>query len=285
MSILTENFALANGVKIPKIALGTWQISNEAVVAAVLAALKNGYRHIDTAAAYHNEAGVGKAVRQSGIAREQVFITTKIPSNIKTYQQVVAAFDQSLELLKMDYVDLMLIHAPIPWAEKQAGSTQPYFEENVAVWKALQEAYLSGKARAIGLSNFEIADVKNILAHSEVKPMANQIKYFIGNTQDELTEFCRHKSILIEGYSPLATGRLLVVEAVKKIAWKYGRTMPQFCLRYVVQRDVLPLPKSTHEQFIIQNSDLDFEISREDMDFLNRQTLSFNWIPPKVAGD
>jgi len=280
LSILTESFELVNGVKIPKIALGTWQVPDDAVVAAVLAALKNGYRHVDTAAAYQNEAGVGKAIRQSGIPREQVFITTKIPSSVKTYQQAVEAFDHSLELLKMDYVDLMLIHGPIPWAEKHAGSTKTYFEENIAVWKALEEAYRSGKARAIGISNFEILDVKNILAHCEVKPVVNQIKYFIGNTGDALTEFCRNKSILIEGYSPMATGRLLVVEAVKKIAWKYGRTMPQFCIRYVVQRGVLPIPKSTHEEFIIQNADLDFEISREDMDFLNRQTLSFNWIPP-----
>lgn len=280
MPLLTETFILANGVKIPKIGLGTWQVPDEAVVDAVRAALRNGYRHIDSASIYQNESGVGNAVRESAIPRDQIFITTKVPANIKTYKGAVEVFNKSLELLKMEYVDLLLIHGAIPWGERARGSTKDYFEENIAVWTSLEEAFKSGKARVIGVSNFEIADLQNIMAHCEVKPMVNQIKFYIGHTQDQVTEFCQNNGILVEGYSPLATGRLLGNEIIKKIALKYSRTVPQVCIRYVLQRGVLPLPKSTHEEFIIQNADIDFAISQEDMSLLNQQKLSFGWAHP-----
>ncbi len=273
MSILRETYELANGVKIPKMAIGTWQVSNSVVVNSVGVALKNGYRHIDTASAYQNEVGVGKAVRESGILRKELFITTKVPAEIKSYVEAVAIIKKSLKNFDLDYIDLLLIHAPKPWQEMFGGSEKAYFEENIAVWTAMEEAYKSGKIRAIGVSNFDVADIKNLMDNCEVKPMINQIKFFIGNTQDEITSFCQDNDILVEGYSPIATGALLKSGIVSEMANKYGKTIPQICIRYVLQRDALPLPKSTHEEYIIENANVDFEISKEDMEYLNSQKI------------
>ena len=273
MSILTETYELANGVKIPKMALGTWQVPDDVVVDSVGAALKNGYRHIDTAFAYQNEKGVGKAVRKSEIPRQELFITTKIPAEIKSYVEAVATIKKSLENLNMDYIDLLLIHAPKPWKEMFEGSKKTYFSENIEVWTAMEEAYKSGKVRAIGVSNFNVADIKNLTDNCEVKPTTNQIRFFIGNTQDEITIFCQGNDILVEGYSPIATGRLLKNETVAEMAKKYGKTITQLCIRYVLQRGTLALPKSTHEEYIIQNANVDFEISNEDMEYLNSQQI------------
>jgi len=269
MSILTENFELTNGVKIPKIALGTWQVSDDVVVKSVGVALKNGYRHIDTAFTYQNEVGVGKAVRESGIPRKELFITTKIPAEIKSYAEAVATIKKSLKNLNMDYIDLLLIHQPKPWKEMFSGSEKTYFQENVAVWTAMEEAYKSGIIRSIGISNFGVADIRNLMDNCEVKPMANQIRFFIGNTQNEITAFCQENDILVEGYSPIATGDLLENETVSEMAKKYGKTIPQICIRYILQKGVLPLPKSTHEEYIIQNANVDFEISKGDMEYLS----------------
>jgi len=274
MSILKETYELTNGVKIPKIAIGTWQIPDSEVVNPVGVALKNGYTHIDTAAAYRNEVGVGKAVRESGIPREELFITTKVPAEIKSYVKTVEIIKQSLKNLDLDYIDLLLIHAPKPWPEMFGVSKKTYFEENIAVWTAMEEAYKSGKIKAIGVSNFDVADIRNLIDNCEIKPMANQIRFFIGNTQDEITTFCQGNDILVESYSPIKTGALLENEIVSKIAKKYGKTIPQLCIRYVLQRGTLPLPKSTHEEYIIQNAKVDFEISKEDMEYLNSQKFS-----------
>ena len=271
MSILKETYELDNGVKIPKIAIGTWQVSNSVVLNSVGVSLKNGYTHIDTASAYQNEIGVGKAVRNSGIPRNELFITTKVPAEIKNYEEAVAIIKKSLENLDMDYMDLLLIHAPKPWQEMFGGTEKTYFEENIAVWTAMEEAYKSGKIKAIGVSNFDVADLKNIMDNCEVKPMANQIRFFIGNTQDEITSFCQKNNILVEGYSPIATGNLLKSGIISEIANKYGKTIPQICIRYILQRGALPLPKSTHEKYITENANVDFEISKEDMKYLDSQ--------------
>jgi diketogulonate reductase-like aldo/keto reductase len=273
MSILTETYELANGVKIPKMALGTWQIDEDVVSVPVGAALRNGYRHIDTALAYQNEVGVGKAVRESGIPRQELFITTKIPAEIKTYAGAVEAIERSLKNLDVDYIDLLLIHAPRPWNEMHGDAQAPYSSENIAVWSSMEEAYKAGKIRAIGVSNFNVADLTNIIEHCDVKPMVNQIRFFIGYTQEEVTSFCQENGILVEGYSPIATGALLENKTVAEMASKYGKSIPQLCIRYLLQRDVLPLPKSTHEAYIIQNANVDFEISKEDMAYLNSQKM------------
>ncbi|MBR1690112.1 MAG: aldo/keto reductase [Oscillibacter sp.] len=263
--IFQETYTLSNGVSIPKIALGTWQVSNDAVVDAVKDALSVGYRHVDTAVQYENEEGIGKAIRDFGIARNEVFVTTKIPHDVKTYEGAKAVIEESLDRFGFDYLDMILIHSPKPWPELFAGSPKTYFDENLSVWNAMTEAYHAGKIRAIGVSNFEISDMQNLLDRTEVKPMVNQVRVHIGHTPSEIIRFCRENGLLVEAYSPNATGKLMGRPEIAAIAEKYGVTVPQLSLRYDIQLGVLPMPKTTHREHMIQNAKLDFVISAEDM--------------------
>jgi diketogulonate reductase-like aldo/keto reductase len=263
---LTDHFTLANGVQIPKIGFGTWQIPDgNAVYDSVSTALKAGYRHIDTARAYGNETGVGRAVRDSGIPREQIFITTKLPAEIKDYDRARASFETTVSALDLGHVDLYLIHAPWPWS--QIG--KDCREGNIAVWRAMEEIYTAGRARAIGVSNFSVADIESLRAATTITPLVNQIRYFIGFTQNEVTDYCKSQDILVEGYSPLATGAILGNPQVRAIAEKYGTSVAQLCIRYLLENDVLPLPKSTTPSRIAQNADVDFGIGKEDLAYLD----------------
>jgi diketogulonate reductase-like aldo/keto reductase len=261
MSLSSENYTLYNGVKIPKIGFGTWQISNAAAYDAVSAALKTGYRHIDTARAYGNEENVGRAVRDSKLKREEVFVTSKLPAEIKNYKEAHASFDKTIRNLGFSYLDLFLIHAPWPWNDRGRDCT----EGNIASWKAMKELYREGKIRAIGVSNFSITDINAILDNCEIVPMVNQIAIYIGHMQDALTEYCRQRNILVEAYSPLATGGALKSEAIREVAKKYGVSAAQVCIRYLLQKDLLPLPKSTHPERIAENAEVGFNIRKEDM--------------------
>lgn len=266
--MLKEKFILNNGIEIPKIGFGTWQIENDVVFNPVTTALKAGYIHIDSASGYGNEQGVGEAVRASGIPRKDLFITTKVPAEVKSYAEARQNINTSLEKLDLDYIDLLLIHAPQPW-DKPWQSGHRYYEENKDVYRAMEEAYNAGKVKAIGVSNFFIDDLKNILAHCQIKPMVNQISFHIGNTQTETVAFCREHDILVEGYSPIATGRLLDNVEVGKMAEKYAVGIAQLCIKYVLQHGILPLPKSANDERIVQNTQLDFVISDEDMAYLD----------------
>ena len=263
--IKQEFYTLYNGVQIPKVGFGTWQTPNEQAYEAVIHALNAGYRHIDTAVVYENETGVGKAIKDSGIPREELFITTKIPADIKTYEGAVASIEKSLVDLGLDYIDLHLIHAPWPWSEVGKDCK----DGNVEVWKALIEYYNAGKIRSIGVSNFHVADIEYLIEKTNFKPMVNQIRFFIGNTQEPITQYCQANNILIEAYSPMATGELISNEIVQKIADKYNTTNSKICLRYCIERNTLPLPKSVTKSRIYDNIDLDFEISKEDMKYLD----------------
>lgn len=267
--ILDEFYKLNNGQRIPKIALGTWQTPNDIVATAVTAAIEAGYRHIDTAIAYENEAGVGAglkaALKSTGIHRESVFITTKIPAEVKNYDDAVRCIQESMDRLDAYHIDMMLIHAPRPWNEMDSTLGNRYYKENLEVWKALEEAYEAGKIRAIGVSNFEISDLNNLLAGARVVPAVNQIRVHIGHVPTELIDFCEQNGILVEAYSPNATGRLLKVPKICAIAEKYHVSVPQLASRFVLQLGLLPLPKSVHEERIRQNAQLDFEINSNDM--------------------
>ncbi len=266
MKEFQKTYELSNGVKMPKVGFGTWQIPNgDAAYNAVALALKNGYRHIDTAAAYGNEKSVGKAIKDSGIPRKDIFITTKLPAEIKNYEEAKATLLKSLELLGVDYLDLYLIHAPWPWSEMGKDCKIG----NVEVYKVFEEFYKNGKIRAIGVSNFSPSDIQNILDNCEVIPHVNQIGYFIGIDQSKAITFCKEHNIFIIAYSPLGIGYLLKNEDIFKVAEKYTVSPAQICLRYLLQKGVAPLPKSTHENRIIQNSQLDFEIAQVDMNFLD----------------
>jgi len=269
MNILQDSYTLNTGATIPKIGFGTWQIPNGAeAYDATAFALKSGYRHIDTAYVYGNEASVGKAIIESGIAREDIFLTTKLPADEKTYEGALEKFEESLATLGVDYVDLYLIHAPWPWSDRGGD----YTEGNIEAWKAMEAIYKSGRAKAIGVSNFAVKDLEAILESGTIVPAVNQIRFFIGSTQEEVTAFCEAHDILIEAYSPLATGQILDNPQVKIIADKYDKTVAQISIRYTIQRGTVTLPKSTHEEYILQNADLDFEIDDSDMDYLNGLT-------------
>jgi len=264
--ILKETFTLSNGVKIPKLGLGTWFISDNDAVQAVKDAVALGYRHIDTAQAYQNERGVGEGIRTCGVAREELFVTSKLAAEIKSYNEAVAAIDNSLKTMGLDYLDLMIIHSPRPWMEFH--EEDPYFEGNREAWRALEDAYKAGKLRAIGLSNFEQADIDNILGSCSVKPMINQILTHISNTPKELIEYSKEKGILVEAYSPVAHGELMKNQEVIKIAEKYGVSVPQLSIRYCLELGLLPLPKTANPAHMKNNAEVDFEISKEDMEFL-----------------
>ncbi|GEN95447.1 aldo/keto reductase [Pediococcus ethanolidurans] len=266
MSVLTETFELANGVKIPKVGFGTWQTpAGDVAYQAVRNALKVGYRHIDTAKAYGNEADVGRAVRDSGIARDQIFVTSKLPAQSKTYDEAMADFESTFKKLDIDYVDLYLVHAPWPWS--QIGKDCD--EGNVEVWRAMQDIYASGRVKAIGVSNFNVHDLENVMADAKIKPMVNQIQYYVGFTEPKITEFAKKNNILVEAYSPLATGGLLRNEKMATLAKKYDVSVAQMALRFCLQNGILPLPKAVGEDHIENNAKLDFEISDADMVTLN----------------
>jgi diketogulonate reductase-like aldo/keto reductase len=280
MKTLQDTFTLANAVKIPKIGFGTWQIPEGPVAYdAVSLALASGYRHIDTAHAYGNEASVGHAVRDSGIARNAIFVTSKLPAEIKDPDQALASFEATMQAIQLEQLDLYLIHAPWPWA--QMG--EDFSVKNKPVWKAFEAIYASGRVRAIGVSNFGVTDLKAILDGCAVKPMVNQIKFFIGNTQNQILNFCRERSIQVEGFSPLATGAILKNADVLKLAERYGKSVSQICIRYVVQKGVVTLPKSTHRDRILQNADVDFEIGAQDMAYLDglTDTVSVHYGPKR----
>ena len=264
--ILEETFTLSNGVEIPKLGLGTWFISNEDVGQAVKDAARIGYRHIDTAQAYLNEGGVGVGIRACGVNREDMFVTTKLAAEVKSYKEAVSSIDESLETMKLDYIDMMIIHSPQPWTKFR--EEERFFDGNREAWRALEEAYKAGKLRAIGLSNFEKPDVENILESCSVTPMVNQILAHISNTPKELIQYTQDKGILVEAYSPVGHGELLKNEEIAGVAEKYSVSVPQLCIRYDLQLGLLPLPKTANPQHMKNNAEVDFVISEEDMELL-----------------
>ena len=272
MGILSQHYELSNGVLVPKLGFGTWQTPNEIAPAAVQTALRVGYTHIDTAGAYHNEVGVGEGLRESGVPRDKVFITTKVQAEFKSYGQAKAGIDNSLTQLKVGPIDLLLIHAPKPWSEMFTDTDRQYLDENVAVWMALEEAYERGDAKAIGVSNFSISDIENLIEHCSITPMVNQIRFHVGHTQDELVSYCQTGGILVEAYSPIGTGRLLNHPAIVAVAERLGHSVAQVCIRYDLQKGCLPLPKSVHDEYIEANTHVDFELSDEDMATLDAIT-------------
>ena len=266
MMILKENYTLSNGVAIPKLGLGTWFIKDRDVVQAVKEAAKAGYRLIDTAQAYGNESGVGEGIRQCGVEKEEMFVTTKLAAEIKSYREAVASIDGSLKKLGFDYIDLMIIHSPKPWAKFH--EKEPYFEGNREAWKALEEAYKAGKLRSIGISNFERADIDNILDSCSVKPMVNQILVHISNTPEELIQYNKDKDILVEAYSPFGHGELFKNGEVAAMAKKYKVSVSQLAIRYCLELGLLPLPKTANPQHMKTNAEVDFVITKEDMEQL-----------------
>lgn len=262
---------LNNGKRIPVLGLGTWFIDDGKVAGAVVSAVKIGYRHIDTAQAYDNEKGVGTGIKACGIPREELFVTSKVAAEAKSYDTAAKSIDETLDKMGLPYIDLMLIHSPQPWAEWR--NDKRYFEENIQVWKALEDAYTAGKVKAIGVSNFLIDDLENLITYCEIKPMVNQLLIHIGNTPAELIAYCKEQDIVVEAYSPIAHGEALKNKTIVAMAQKYSVSVPQLCIKYILNLGMVALPKTANVEHMQNNASLDFEISDEDMETL--KTLKF----------
>lgn len=267
--MLKETFELYNGVTIPKVGFGTWQVPNgDIAYQAVRDALEVGYIHIDTAYVYENEISVGQAIQDAHIKRSELFVTSKLPSHIKTYDETELYFYETLKRLQLDYLDLYLIHAPWPWSN----IGQDCKEGNAEAWKKMIELYETKKIRAIGVSNFNVDDLKDLIARTGVIPHVNQIAFFAGHfqKQKETIAFCQDNHILVEAYSPLAIGHALNTPLVVSLAEKYQKTPAQILIRYTLEHNTLPLPKSTKKARMEENADLDFSISKEDVVLLDQ---------------
>jgi diketogulonate reductase-like aldo/keto reductase len=265
MISLNETLTLANSVEIPTLGLGTWFSDDDNAAKAVRQAISIGYRNIDTAQAYGNERGVGEGVRTSGVARDEIFVSTKLAAEIKDYTGALAGTDRSLKKLGLEYVDLMLIHAPQPWDDFRGGD---YATGNLAAWRALEEAHRAGKIRAIGVSNFLQADLENILEHGTVAPHVNQILVHAGNTPTGLIDYCQSRGIAVESYSPIAHGEILKNQDIAGIAEKYRASVPQLCIRYTLQLGTVSLPKTANPDHMRSNAEINFTISDDDMETL-----------------
>ncbi len=262
-----NSITLSNGVSVPQLALGTWLIDDDKVGAAVRSAIEIGYTHIDTAQAYANERGIGEGVRNSGISRDKIFVTTKVAAEHKDYKSASEGIDGSLKRLGLDYIDLMIIHSPQPWLEVNQ-SEDRYFEGNLEAWRALTDAYKAGKIRAIGVSNFLKEDIDNLMNNAQIRPMVNQVLCHIANTPLDLIDYCTSKGIVMEAYSPVAHGEALKIPAIAEMAKKYGVSVPQLCIRYDIQLGMIVLPKTANPEHMKTNADVEFVISDEDMEVL-----------------
>ncbi|MGK4179783.1 aldo/keto reductase [Lapidilactobacillus dextrinicus] len=262
MVSLTDTYTLNNGVKIPVVGFGTWQTPDGNIAeSSVLAALKAGYRHIDTAAAYGNQESVGRGIRKSGIPRDEIFVTTKLWNKDHGYQAAKQAIDRSLMELGLDYLDLYLIHWPNP-----VDFRDRWQEMNAESWRAMEEAVQAGKIRAIGVSNFHAKHLDELLKTATIQPTVNQIFLNPSDLQPEVTAYNEAHHILSEAYSPLGTGKIFKVAELQDIAANYGKTVAQVVLRWSLQHGFLPLPKSVHPERIEENAQLfDFELSEADM--------------------
>ena len=265
MNKLTDTFKLNNGYEIPCVGFGTWQTPDgDTAVLAVSEAIKAGYRHIDTAACYGNEVGVGKGIKTSGVERKELFVTSKVWNTERGYDRTMAAFEKTLNDLQLDYLDLYLIHWPA-----SASRLDDWEKINLGTWKAMTELYKAGRIKAIGVSNF-LPHHLTALLKTEVKPMVNQIEFHPGQMQEETVAFCKENHIVVEAWSPLGTGRMLSNPQLKEIAEKYGKSVAQLCIRWCLQNGVLPLPKTGTPSRMLENAQVfDFKISNEDMTAIN----------------
>lgn len=267
---MRENFyLLSNNYKIPTIGFGTFRTpSGEETEQSVINAIKSGYRHIDCAAAYGNEKSVGEAIRKSGVVREELFVTSKLWNDNKGYEETLATFNQTLEDLQLDYLDLYLIHWPIAKASKNN-----WQKANSESWRAFEKLYKQGKVKAIGVSNFLTHHFEPLLKTAKILPMVNQIELHPGMLQDKTVEFCNQHNILVEAWAPFSNGQIFNHPVLKEIADQYKKSVAQLSLRWIIQKGIVPLPKSVTPERIKNNLEVfDFEISSQDVDRIDRLT-------------
>lgn len=263
-----KNIALYNGILMPEIGFGTWKApTGEVTVEAVKAAIECGYTHIDCAAIYGNEKEVGLGIKESNINRKSLFITSKLWNDVRGYQETIDAFNQTLSDLQLDYLDLYLIHWPRP-----VKYHDNYIEKNIESWKAMEDLYKQGKIKAIGVSNFKVHHIEEIMENCEIKPMVNQIEFHPSCLKKEIRDFCKKENIVVTGYSPLANGKVFECKELVEFSEKYGVSIAQLCIRYALQHDVIPLVKSVTKERIKANLNVNFVISDEDMEKIDKIT-------------
>ena len=257
-----NSYTLSNNVSIPELGFGTWQTPNgDVAVSAVKKALEVGYRHIDTAQGYKNEDSVGQAIKESGIPREEIFLTTKLWNENHSYDLVLSSFEESLKKLQTDYIDLFLIHWPNPVKFRDNWQSA-----NAETWRAMEELYQTGKIKAIGVTNFLPHHFEELKKTATIFPMVNQIFLAPGELQKEVVSYCQEHNVLLEAYSPLGTGKIFDVPEMQELSDKYGKTIAQIAIRWSLQHGFLPLPKSVTPSRIEENlAVFDFELSDEDM--------------------
>ena len=285
MKDLDKKLTLSNGVEIPILGFGTYKMEDDEIVLnSVREAIKAGYRHIDTASFYKNEENVGNGIREgmkhTGLKRKDIFVTTKVWNTEQGYENTLNAFNNSLQRLNMDYVDLYLIHWPV--TKDYTDTWQSRIKET---WKAMEKLYKEGKIRAIGVSNFLVHHLEELMSSCEIKPMVNQIEFHPGHNQKETVEFCKKHKIVVEAWSPLGRGVILENEFLLEIAKKYNRTIAQICIRWIIQQDIAALPKSVTLERIKSNFEIfDFELSEEDMDKItNMEPAGYSGSDPNLG--
>lgn len=263
-----KNIALYNGILMPEIGFGTWKApTGEVTVEAVKAAIEYGYTHIDCAAIYRNEKEVGLGIKESNVDRKNLFITSKLWNDVRGYQETIDAFNQTLSDLQLDYLDLYLIHWPRP-----VKYHDNYIEKNIESWKAMEDLYKQGKIKAIGVSNFKVHHMEEIMKNCEIKPMVNQIEFHPSCLEKEIRDFCKKENIVVTGYSPLANGKVFECKELVEFSEKYGVSIAQLCIRYALQHNVIPLVKSVTKERIKANLNVNFVISDEDMEKIDKIT-------------
>jgi methylglyoxal/glyoxal reductase len=258
MESIFDKITLHNGVEMPAFGLGVYKVEEgEQIEETAKTALELGYRLIDTASFYQNEEGVGQALRNSGIQREEVFITTKVWNSEQGYDNTLKAFDESMEKLGLDYLDLYLVHWPVKGK---------YLE----TWRALEKLYHEGRVKAIGVSNFKTHHLKDLLSHAVEKPVINQVELHPLLSQAELREFCQQNDIMVEAWSPLSRGRFLDEPVLGKIAKQHGKTPAQVILRWHLQNQIIPIPKSVTPSRLKENADIfDFQLNQRELEAIN----------------
>lgn len=285
MKDLDKKLTLSNGVGIPILGFGTYKMEDDEIVLnSVREAIKAGYRHIDTASFYKNEENVGNGIREglkhTGLKRKDIFVTTKVWNTEQGYENTLNAFNNSLQRLNMDYVDLYLIHWPV--TKDYADTWQSRIKET---WKAMEKLYKEGKIRATGVSNFLVHHLEELMSSCEIKPMVNQIEFHPGHNQKETVEFCKKHGMVVEAWSPLGRGVILENEFLSEIAKRYNRTIAQICLRWIIQQGIVALPKSVTLERIKSNFEIfDFELSEEDMDKItNMEPAGYSGSDPNLG--
>jgi diketogulonate reductase-like aldo/keto reductase len=274
-------FKLHNGISMPAIGFGTYKLEEGTeCFNAVKFALENNYRHIDTAAVYENEKSVGEAIRKSGINREEIFVTTKVWNTDRGYEATLKAFEDSLNRLKVDYVDLYLIHWPANTSQFSNAK-----EVNAETWKALEQLYKDGKVKAIGVSNFLVHHLEDLLQTAEITPMVNQIEYHPGYLQQETVDFCKKHNIIVEAWSPLGRGRVLEEPLLQELAQKYNVSSGIICLQFALQQGICILPKSATPSRIIDNISFNLELSESDIEAIKKlPEIGYSKLHPDTVG-